>query len=46
MKKTLVVAAAIALAAVTAAPASANPLPSDCEVHLETILGGICVPTP
>lgn len=42
--KTLAVTAAIALAAVTAtaAPASANP----CAAHLDTILGGICIPTP
>lgn len=46
--KTLAVSAALAVAAVTAgaAPASADPLPSGCDVHLETILGGICVPTP
>jgi hypothetical protein len=40
--KTLAVTAAIALAAITAAPASANP----CGAHLDTVLGGICIPTP
>jgi hypothetical protein len=42
--KTLAVTAALALAAVTlpAAPASANP----CGAHLDTVLGGICIPTP
>ena len=41
--KTLAVTAALALAALTAAaPASANP----CGAHLDTVLGGICIPTP
>ena len=41
--KTLAATAAIALVAITAAPASAaNP----CAAHLDTVLGGICIPTP
>ena len=46
--KTLAVTAAIALAAITAAaaPAAADPVPSGCELHLETVLGGVCVPLP
>jgi uncharacterized membrane protein len=42
--KTLAVAAAIALAGLTAgaAPASAGP----CSAHLDTVFGGICIPTP
>ena len=43
--KTLAVAAALALAAVTAAPASAAPK-LDCHAHLDTIIGGICIPGP
>ena len=45
--KTLAATAALALAAITvaAAPASANPL-SGCEAHLDTVVGGICIPTP
>ena len=46
-RKTLAVTAALALAALTAAaPASAGPLPSGCEAHLDTVLGGICIPIP
>ena len=46
--KNLAASAALALAAITvaAAPASADPLPSGCEVHLDTVVGGICIPTP
>ncbi len=46
--KTFAVTAAVALCAITAAaaPASADPLPSGCEAHLDTVLGGICIPTP
>jgi hypothetical protein len=46
--KTLAVTAAIALAAIptAAVPASADPLPSGCEAHLDTVLGGICIPLP
>lgn len=42
--KTLAVTAALTLVALTAtaAPASANP----CAAHLDTVLGGICIPTP
>jgi hypothetical protein len=39
--KTLAVTAAIAVAGLTAAaPASAGP----CSAHLDTVLGGICIP--
>ena len=45
--KTLAVTAAIALAGLTAAaPASADPLPSGCDAHIDTVFGGICIPTP
>ena len=45
--KTLAATAALALVAVTAAsPASADPLPSGCAAHLDTVIGGICIPTP
>jgi hypothetical protein len=42
--KSLALTAALALAIITAAaaPASANP----CGAHLDTVLGGICIPTP
>ena len=41
--KTLVATATVVLVAVTAAPASAgNP----CAAHLDTVFGGICIPTP
>ena len=41
--KVFAATAAIALVAVTAAPAHAgNP----CAAHLDTVLGGICIPTP
>lgn len=41
--KTLAVTAAVALAAAAgAAPASAG----GCEAHLDTVLGGICIPIP
>jgi len=45
--KTLAVAAAVAVAALVlaAAPASADPLPSGCEVHIDLVVGGVCVPT-
>lgn len=46
--KALVVTAATALAVVAgaAAPAAANPVPSGCEAHLDTVVGGICIPIP
>ena len=49
--KTLAVSAALALAAVTAvtagaAPASAAQPSSACEFHLDTVLGGVCIPIP
>lgn len=42
--KTFAAAAAVALVAITAAPAPASAGP--CDLHLETVLGGICIPTP
>ena len=45
--KTLAATAALALVAVTAAPAPASAAPaSDCKAHLDTVFGGICIPTP
>jgi hypothetical protein len=43
----ILAAAAGALCAVVlgAAPASADPIVSGCDVHLDTVVGGICVPT-
>lgn len=46
--KALVATAAAALAVVAGAgaPAAADPVPSGCDVHLETVIGGVCIPIP